>query len=237
MTESWYNNAVAENLREIEDRIAEACVRAGRRREEVTLLAVTKTVDAERINAAIEAGVRHIGENRVQEMLQKRPQLHLDGVQTHLIGHLQTNKVRQAITADLIESVDSLHLAAALEKAAATANVTVPILAEVNIGKEESKSGFLPEEAEEAIAALREYPHLALRGMMCIPPVSETAEEKRTYFHRMRKLFLDIKAKMLDNRDMNILSMGMSSDFEEAVLEGSTQVRIGTALFGTRNYG
>ena len=236
MTENSYSSAVRDNLCRIEEQIARACLRAGRKREEVTLLAVTKTVDADRINAAIAAGVTHIGENRVQEWLSKRDALHLQGVTTHLIGHLQTNKVKAAVGADLVESVDSLRLAAALDAAAAASGKVLPVLLEVNIGGEESKSGFAVDAATEAALQMAEFPHLALRGMMCIPPISHTEAEKRVYFAQMRKLFLDIREKIVDNSTMNILSMGMSSDFEEAILEGSTQVRIGTALFGMRNY-
>ena len=236
-TEPLDNADIADRVREVEERIERACAQAGRRREEITLIAVSKTVEAARVNAALAAGIRFLGENRVQELLQKKPLLNLDGAQMHLIGHLQTNKVKQIVgQVSLIQSVDSLHLAQTIERVSAERGLSTDVLLEVNIGGEASKSGVSPDEIETLAAAVADLPHVKIRGLMCVPPPSETSAEKRAYFSEMYKEFLDIKSKKLDNVDMSILSMGMSSDFEEAILEGSTMVRVGTAIFGRRVY-
>lgn len=236
-TNSFENADVADRVAAVEDRIERACDRAGRRREEITLIAVSKTVEAARVNAALRAGVRFLGENRVQELLQKKPQLDLGDAQMHLIGHLQTNKVKQIVgQVSLIQSVDSLHLAQAIDRVSADRGLVTDILLEVNIGGEASKSGVSPDEIETLATEVAALPHVRIRGLMCVPPPSETSAEKRAYFSKMYKEFLDIKTKKLDNVNMSILSMGMSSDFEEAILEGSTMVRVGTAIFGRRNY-
>ncbi len=236
MTEkSWDESLVADNLRRIEEKMEAACVKAGRKREEITLLAVTKTVPPALINAAIRGGVRQIGENRVQELLRKEPELELAGAAVHLIGHLQTNKVRQvAGHVHMVQSVDSLRLARTLNDAYAARGETLAVLVEVNVGREESKSGALEEELPALLEGLQALKHLRVRGLMCIPPISDEETGKRKYFSQIYKLFIDIKAKKLDNISMDVLSMGMSSDFEEAILEGSTMVRIGSALFGKR---
>ncbi len=238
MTEKLCNPdaiAIHDNIARIRERMASACARAGRSPEEVTLLAVTKTVAVERINLAIADGITQIGENRVQEYLSKKDALL--PVTSHLIGHLQTNKVAQiADKVSMVQSVDSVRVAEALDKAAAKSGVKLDILAQVNIGGEDSKSGVSPQEAEEFCAQLREFSSLNLRGMMTIPPISQTEREKREYFFRMSQLFIDIRTKNVDNSSMDILSMGMSDDYEEAILEGSTMVRIGSAIFGKRNY-
>ncbi len=227
--------ALRDNLLRVRESIASACARAGRREDEVTLLAVSKTVAPERINQAIELGVDRIGENRVQEYLGKRDALL--PVEAHLIGHLQTNKVNQIVgKVAMIQSVDSLHLATALNAAAQKRGLTLDVLAEVNIGGEEAKSGVSPEAAAEFCAQLQEMPALRLCGLMTVPPISETETEKRKYFSEMCRLFIDIRDKNRDNKDIHILSMGMSDDFEEAILEGSTMVRIGSAIFGKRQY-
>ncbi len=238
MTEKLCNPDAVEirdNLARIHERIESACARARRSSDEVTLLAVTKTVSVERINLAIAEGITQIGENRVQEFLSKK-----DGllpVTAHLIGHLQTNKAAQiADKVSMVQSVDSLRVAEALDKAISKSGKTLDILAEVNIGGEDSKSGVSPEEAAEFCAKLAMFPSLNLRGMMTIPPISYTEREKREYFFRMSQLFIDIRTKNVDNSNMEILSMGMSDDYEEAILEGSTMVRIGSAIFGKRNY-
>lgn len=226
---------VEENLRRIEEDIAGACHKAGRAREEVALLAVTKTVAPELINEAIRLGVTRIGENRVQEYLGKKEVLRLTGVETHLIGHLQTNKVSKIVgQVDMIQSVDSLHLARAVDQASLRLHRVTDVLVEVNIGGEEAKSGVAAGQAAELVAALGEMKGLRVRGLMTIPPISDTEKQKRDYFCRMQKLFIDIRDKKIDNVCMDILSMGMSSDYREAIMEGSTMVRIGTALFGKR---
>ena len=229
---------VRENLARIEQDIQNACAAAGRRREEVTLMAVTKTVDAARINTAIAAGVTHIGENRVQEFLEKQNELHLDGVQAHLIGHLQTNKVRRIVgQVDMIQSVDSERLARAIATAAAdTERGYTDVLVEVNIGNEESKSGVPAEELVPLLETIGQFSGIRVRGLMAIPPILRTEAEKRAVFHQMYKLFIDIRGKNMDNITMEILSMGMSMDYVEAIREGSTMVRIGSAIFGERNY-
>lgn len=224
-----------ENLKRIRETMAKACLRAGRREEDVTLLAVTKTVEPARINRAILSGVRHVGENRVQEFLGKRDALMLDGMDVHLIGHLQTNKVDKIVgQVDMIESVDSLHLAQAVDAAAQRRGKPADVLVEVNIGGEESKSGVAPDRLEELLYACAALPSIHVCGLMTIPAISDTEKEKREFFSRMYKLFIDIREKNIDNITMSILSMGMSSDYTEAILEGATMVRIGSALFGAR---
>lgn len=235
MTEKWLHSDVADNVRRVEQAVCEACAKAGRRREEVTLVGVTKTVEPARVNAAIAAGLTHIGENYVQEMLRKKPELQLEGVKLDLIGHLQTNKVKQVVgQVDTIQSVDSLRLATAISKASTAAGITSHVLVELNIGEEQSKTGLPKEELAELLAQMAELPHIRVDGLMCIPPMLDTETARRKVFSEMYQMFLDMRAKKLDNIDMNVLSMGMSADFSEAILEGSTMVRVGTALFGHR---
>ena len=240
MTESWSvdEQQVRENLKRIEERLSKACAKAGRKREEVTLMAVTKTVPPEKINAALSAGVTCIGENRVQEFLEKKDKLLLNGVEKHLIGHLQTNKVRRIVgEVDMIQSIDSVRLAEAVSQAAQnTPKGVVDVLVEVNIGGEESKSGVSPEQLEELLWKISAFSGIRVRGLMTIPPIFTEETKKRAIFSQMRKLFIDIRGKFVDNVSMDILSMGMSSDYVEAVLEGSTMVRIGSSLFGKRDY-
>lgn len=228
---------IRDNLAAINGSIADACAACGRKPEEVTLLAVTKTVSADRINAAIRLGVTQIGENRVQEFLQKRDDLLLSQTTAHLIGHLQTNKVRQIVgQVQMIQSVDSTRLAAAISRRSEELGIVTPVLAEVNIGGEESKSGVSPEQLEELLGEMHEMAGVRVCGLMTVPPILDTEAEKRQIFSKMYKLFVDIRAKKLDNIDMQILSMGMSDDYREAIREGSTMVRIGSAIFGKRHY-
>ena len=238
MTEkSSVNTLVSDNLAYIHQEMVNACNRAGRSIDEVRLLAVTKTVDAERINAAIAAGVKQIGENRVQEFLKKKDDLHLDGVEAHLIGHLQTNKVRQIVgQVQMIQSVDSIRLAQAIDKRSRELGIVTPILVEVNIGGEEAKSGVAPVDLERLLEEISPLEGIHVNGLMTVPPILEKEAEKRRIFSKMYQLFIDIKDKKLDNIDMQELSMGMSGDYREAILEGSTIVRIGSAIFGARNY-
>lgn len=241
MTERSYNEQTAreirDNLSRIQERMAAACSRAGRPLESVTLMGVTKTVDAPRIQAALDAGVRHMGENRVQEYLGKKDELCLEGVTTHLIGHLQTNKVARIVgQVDMIQSVDSERLARLIDKESEKKGLVTDVLVEVNIGREEAKSGVLPEELEPLLYTMAPLAHLRVRGLMTVPPVLQTESDKRKVFMNMQKLFIDMKGKKIDNIDMHILSMGMSGDYVEAILEGSTMVRIGSALFGRRVY-
>ena len=231
------NQFVVDNLSRIREDMQKACIDAGRAEDAVTLLAVTKTVDADRINTAIRHGVSQIGENRVQEYLKKKDELLLDGVQRHLIGHLQTNKVRQIVgQVDMIQSVDSLRLASAIAKRSEELGIVTPVLVEVNIGGEEAKSGIEPENLECLLTEIASLDGVHVNGLMTIPPIFEKEYEKRKIFSKMYQLFIDIREKKLDNIDMLELSMGMSDDYREAILEGSTMVRIGSALFGKRNY-
>lgn len=224
-----------ENFKIITQNIARAAERSGRKPQDITLLAATKTVDISVINHAIESGVRYIGENRVQEFLSK-----FDGylpVHRHFIGHLQTNKVKDIINrVELIHSVDSYRLAEEISRQAQKNEKYMDILLEINIGNEQSKSGFAYDEALTAAEKISKLGGVRIKGLMAIPPVCENSSQNRPYFAKMRKLFIDIGAKKIDNSSMDILSMGMSDDYEVAIEEGANTVRIGTALFGRRNY-
>ena len=241
MTEKLYGDcdtqAVVSQYRAIVQRVKAACDRAGRSHGEVTLVGVTKMVDPVLINAVLDDGLSAIGENRVQEYLGKKEALHLDGVRRYLIGHLQTNKVKAIVgQVDMIQSVDSVRLAKAIDKAAADLGMVMPILVEVNIGNEESKSGVAAEELEAMLREIADFSHISVQGLMTIPPISDSDAKKRQYFSKMHQLFIDIRSKNIDNISMSVLSMGMSDDFELAIEEGSTMVRVGTAIFGRRAY-
>ena len=226
-----------QNYPPILERLERAAEKSGRPVGDITLLAATKTVPAPVINHAVAAGVTHIGENRVQEYLSKYEDLTLDGVSRHFIGHLQTNKVKAvADKADMIESVDSVHLAAAIGRECRRLDKTMDILIEVNIGGEDNKSGVAPDALEETICQIAQIEGVCIRGLMAIPPICDQEVEIRHYFEQMRQLFIDIGAKKIDNSHMVYLSMGMSGDFDTAVEEGANLVRIGTALFGRRLY-
>lgn len=234
MTEKSY---IRDNLASVEETIDAACRAVGRQRDEVTLTAVTKTVEPMFINEAIACGVRHIGENRVQELLAKKPFLNLDGVEAHLIGHLQTNKVRQIVgEVSMIQSVDSLRLAQTISDRAVASNTIVPILVEVNIGGEEQKSGIAPTELERLLYDIAPLTGVRVQGLMTVAPILRTEMEKRTLFSKMYDLFIDIRGKNIDNILMQDLSMGMSGDYREAIMEGATIVRVGSAIFGRRQY-
>ncbi|HCC00711.1 MAG TPA: YggS family pyridoxal phosphate-dependent enzyme [Ruminococcaceae bacterium] len=240
--DNYYNNEetarakeIAENLAEVQERIAQAARVSGRDPKDITLVSVTKTKPASDINIALHCGTQIIGENRVQELLNKLPDIQLSGQDVHLIGHLQTNKVRQIIDkVQMIQSVDSVHLASEIEKQAKKNNLVMNILVEVNIGGEEAKSGVEPDKLPELLEKIAPFSHLCVRGLMTVPPIRTNKEELRPYFSSMRKLFVDNALEKLDNRNMQILSMGMSSDFEVAIEEGATMVRVGTAIFGKR---
>lgn len=224
------------NYADIRSRLSAACKEAGVSTDSVILLAATKTVPAEVINHAMDSGIEYIGENRVQELLSKKKDLKATA-HRHFIGHLQTNKVKDIINeVEMIESVHSVKLAAEIEKCAAKAGKMMDVLLEVNIGGEQSKSGFTPDEAENAVAEISKMPHLRVKGLMTIPPVCESTKKQIEYFTKMHKLFIDIRDKNMDNVNILYLSMGMSDDFELAVKCGANIVRIGTALFGKRNY-
>ena len=204
-------------------------------KSEVTLLAATKTVDIDTINYAISKGISYVGENKVQELLAKHDSL--IEVHEHFIGHLQTNKVKDVIDkVELIQSVDSIKLAREISKQAVKRGIVMNILLEVNIGGEESKWGFKPNDVEMAVREISQLEGIKICGLMTIPPICESEDEVRKYFRKMNKLFIDIGTKKIDNSSMTILSMGMSDDFDIAIEEGANLVRVGTALFGKRNY-
>ena len=225
------------NLRLINDRIAEAAEKSGRTRDDIRLMAVTKTVEPIFINHAISCGIDLIGENKVQEFLSKQPYLKLDGVQAHLIGHLQTNKVRQIVPhVSMIQSVDSLKLAKEIDKQCEKIGKVMPCLIEVNIANEESKTGLPKENLEGLLADISNLEHLRVDGLMTIPPICEEREKICEYFHKMHEMFVDIGRKKIDNINMKILSMGMSSDYVEAIECGANLVRVGSSIFGPRLY-
>ena len=221
----------------INEKIAEAAMKAGKTRDDMTFLSATKTVEPEYINYAISLGLSYIGENKVQELLSKYDEYNLENCSLQFIGHLQSNKVKQIVgKVDLIQSIDSIKLAKEVSKCSLKNNITSDILVEVNIGKEENKSGVMPEMLEELVEEISTLPAVNVKGLMTIPPICEKNDEIRRYFEKMNRLFLDISSKKLDNVSMDILSMGMSSDYYEAILEGANMVRIGSALFGNRIY-
>ena len=221
---------VTENLKKVEEKIEKACERSGRSRSDVTLIAVSKTKPIEMMQEAMQAGVSIFGENKVQEIVKKEVELPKN-VEWHLIGHLQRNKVRQiAGKVARIHSVDSLRLAEQIQKEYEKIGETANILIEVNVAKEESKFGLMPEETEEVIREIAKFPNIKVRGLMTIAPFVENPEEN------FRKLLVDINAKNIDNISMNELSMGMTGDYEVAIEEGATYVRVGTGIFGSRQY-
>ena len=228
---------IAENVARIQAQIRAAALAAGRAPEEITLCAATKMNDAAAVRQAIQAGVRVCGENRVQELTAKLAENAYDGAQVHFIGHLQTNKVRQVVgKADLIQSVDSLHLLGAISREARRQGLVQDILLEVNIGEEAAKSGFRAEEILPLVDKIDSFPNIRLRGLMAIPPIAENSGDNLKFFLKMRQIYVDIQAKKKDNVPVDCLSMGMSGDFADAVTAGSTMVRIGTAIFGARVY-
>lgn len=223
------------NYETIKENIKLAAKYSGRKFDDIIILAATKTVDAELINFAIKSGIKYIGENRVQELISKENDV--IPVHKHFIGHLQTNKVKDIVgRVEMIESVDSYKLAEAISKEAQKKNIIVNILLEVNIGEEETKYGFKPNELEENLRKIALLPNILVKGLMAIPPICNEKENNRKYFKKMYNLFVDISAKNIDNINMDILSMGMSSDYDVAVSEGANLVRIGTSLFGERFY-
>ena len=229
--------SIARNVALIRARIAEAALDAGRKPEEVQLCAATKTNPTESIRQAIAAGVDLCGENRVQELLEKQPQGAYVGVPIHLIGHLQKNKAKQVVgKVDMIESVDSIQLLELLDRLAREQGIRQDILLEVNLAGEASKTGFSPEAVLPAALDMEKYPGLRLRGLMAIPPVALEPGQNRPFFAKLRNLFIDTKLKTYDNDTIDCLSMGMSGDYLDAIAEGATLVRVGTAIFGPRSY-
>lgn len=227
---------IKKNLKEVERNISAACERAGRAREEVTLIAVSKTKPVEMIKACIEEGIHVFGENKVQELCDKHERLP-QNLQWHMIGHLQRNKVKYIVDkAVLIHSVDSLRLAEAISEEAVKKGISVDILIEVNVAEEDSKFGIQVSEAEDLIRKISVLPNISIKGLMTIAPYTEVPEENRSIFRILKQLSVDIAAKNIDNVSMNVLSMGMTGDYEVAVEEGATMVRVGTGIFGERDY-
>ncbi|MBO5726973.1 MAG: YggS family pyridoxal phosphate-dependent enzyme [Clostridia bacterium] len=235
MTEKSLTDRFDLNYAEIKQNIATAAIKSGRKFEDIMILAATKTVDADFINYAIEQGITYVGENRVQEFLSKDDAVSKN-VHRHFIGHLQTNKVKDIVgKVELIQSVHSLKLAREIGKVSTKSGIITDILVEVNIGGEESKSGFAPTEVLDAIDQMQQIDGIRVKGLMTIPPICDKKEDSRKYFNEMYKLFSEIRDKKLYN-NIEILSMGMSDDYDLAVECGANMVRIGTALFGARNY-
>ena len=227
---------VCENYKVIEKKVEQACIRAGRKKEDVTLIAVSKTKPISMIQELLPLGVRDFGENKVQELTEKEELLPKD-IRWHMIGHLQRNKVKYVVgKACMIHSVDSLRLAEEISKEALKKQISVPILVEVNVAGEESKFGVSVQEAPSLIEQICCLPGLQVKGLMTIAPYVEDPEENRIVFRNFRKLSVDIREKNFDNVTMDILSMGMTGDYEVAIEEGATHVRVGTGIFGERNY-
>ena len=227
---------IRENLEKVQNNISIACTKANRSANDVTLIAVSKTKPVELLQEAYDAGVRDFGENKVQEIMDKYDKLPSD-IRWHMIGHLQRNKVKYIIDkVVLIHSVDSLRLAEEISKQAQKHNLTMPILIELNIGAEDTKFGTSLEEAIALVKEISLLPNIQIKGLMTVAPFVDDAEENRHYFNAMKHLSVDIMKENIDNVCMDILSMGMTGDYEVAVEEGATMVRVGTGIFGLRNY-
>ena len=229
--------SIAENVARIKEEMRQAAIAAGRDPKEILLCAATKMNDAENVRQAIAAGVDCCGENRVQELTLKQSQNAYEGAPVHFIGHLQTNKVKQVVgKVDLIHSVDSQRLLEAVNKEAAKQGICQDILLEVNIGDEDSKSGFTVAEVWNALDRIGEFSNIRVRGLMAIPPICQNPTDNHKFFQEMCNLSVDITAKKYDNVSVDIMSMGMSDDFADAIACGSTMIRVGTAIFGSRGY-
>ncbi len=234
--ETMEEMTIRENMRAVEDRIAAACQEAGRKPEDVTLIAVSKTKPVEMLREAYECGCRDFGENKVQELLDKYEVMPRD-IRWHMIGHLQRNKVKYIVDkVYLIHSVDSLRLAEEISKEAGKKNVCVNILVEVNVANEETKFGTTCEDAKQLVQDIAKLPNICVKGLMTIAPFVENAEKNRPFFSKLKKISVDIMGEHIDNITMENLSMGMTGDYEVAVSEGATCVRVGTGIFGARQY-
>lgn len=228
---------ITENINEVRKNMEEACRVSGRNPEEVSLIAVSKTKPVPMLQEAYDAGCRDFGENKVQEIMDKIDRLPSD-IRWHMIGHLQTNKVKYIVgKVFLIHSVDSLHLAEAISKEAVKQNTTVNILIEVNVAKEDTKYGAMAEDTMSLVEKIALLPGICVKGLMTIAPYVENPQENRQYFVKLKQLAVDIKSKNIDNVHMDILSMGMTGDYMVAIEEGATYVRVGTGIFGERQYG
>lgn len=229
--------AIEENLKLIRHEIAAAAEASGRKAEDISLMAVTKTVESRFINHAVDCGINLIGENKVQEFLSKEAELNLSECKAHLIGHLQSNKVKKIVgRVDTVQSVDTVSIAREIGKRSLEAGVTTKVLLEINVGNEESKFGFTPDEIFEKVYETAEIQGISVNGLMCVAPICEKESEIRAIFSNMHQLFIDIRDKKIDNISMNVLSMGMSGDYKQAILEGANLVRVGSAIFGSRIY-
>ena len=229
--------SIAENIARIRAQMEAAAIKAGRDPKEIQLCAATKMNDADAVRQAIAAGVDCCGENRVQELVQKQKENAYAGAPVHFIGHLQTNKVKQVVgNVDLIQSVDRLNLLEAIQKEAARQGIFQNILLEVNIGNEESKSGFQAGEVLPLLEHIADFPNIRVKGLMAIPPISQNSGDNLKFFQEMYNLSVDIMRKKYDNVSVDNLSMGMSDDYEDAICCGSTMIRVGTAIFGARDY-
>lgn len=240
MTENFLRDSslsyLDENYKRITDKISEAAIKSGRSPEDITLMAVTKTVEPARINYMTSLGVSLIGENKVQELSGKLEFLETDGIDMHIIGHLQSNKVRKIIdTVSMIQSVDSLSLIDEISRQGRMHNKTMEILLEVNIGEEDAKTGLPVELLSECAHKAAETEFIRLKGLMCVPPVCDENEARR-YFEKTRRLYEDTDSALRGKAELSVLSMGMSSDFVPAIYEGATLVRVGSRLFGERQY-
>ena len=230
--------SIAENVARIRRQLEEAAIAAGRDPKEITLCAATKMNDANAVREAIAAGVDCCGENRVQELVAKLADNAYEGAPIHFIGHLQTNKVKQVVgKVDLIQSVDSLRLLEAIQKEAAKQNIVQDILLEINVGGEETKTGMPKEDLPKILEQMSNFGNIRLRGLMTIPPICDNSTDSRKFFQEICNLAVDIRAKKGDNVRVDVLSYGMSDDFQEAIACGSTMIRVGTAIFGARDYG
>ena len=229
-------NEIAQNIKIVRDNIEKACSRCGRDPKEVTLIAVSKTKPVEDVRTAMAAGMEYFGENKVQELTMKMDTI-TEPLHWNMIGHLQKNKVKYIVgRAELIHSVDSLDLAQKIQSEAAKKNAVANILLEVNVSGEESKFGIRPEQLEDLVRQIAVLPNVHIKGLMTVAPFTEDPEENRQYFRNLRNLAVDIKSKNIDNVTMSVLSMGMTGDYMVAIEEGATMVRVGTGIFGKRNY-
>ncbi len=227
---------ILENIKQVQNNIKAACEKAGRNPQEVTLIAVSKTKPYTDIEKALPSGILDFGENKVQELCDKYEILP-DNIRWHMIGHLQRNKVKYLVgKVAMIHSVDSIRLAEQIEKEFGKASEIANILVEVNMAQEESKFGVTAQQTEEIIREISKFPHIRIKGLMTIAPYTDDPETNRVYFRNMKKISVDIKGKNIDNVSMDVLSMGMTGDYQVAVEEGATMVRVGTGIFGERNY-
>lgn len=225
---------ITENLKIINENIEKACFKSNRKKEDIRLLAVTKTIDTQTINEAKALGLNYFGENKVQELLSKYE--HIENAKWHFIGNLQTNKVKYIIDkVELIHSVNSIKLMEEIDKRAKNIGKKMPILLEINIANEPTKKGISLEEIEPMLENVAKYDNILLNGLMCVAPFVEKEEENAKYFRKMRNLFVDIRQKNTHNIDMKYLSMGMTNDYSIAIEEGANIIRIGTGIFGKRN--